>query len=71
MYEKVIGFKDIDTEFDYLMKLCAKVSSGKEYTKNMKVLVGEELLSDVEVMRRWLEQVRGQLMKREQMRLLI
>jgi len=53
------------------MKLCAKVSSGKEYTKNMKVLVGEELLRDVEVMRRWLDQVRGQLAKREQMRLLI
>ena len=53
------------------MKLCAKVSSGKEYTKNMKVLVGEELLRDVEVMRRWLDQVKGQLAKREQMRLLI
>jgi hypothetical protein len=32
---KFIAFKDIDTEFDYLVKLCAKVSSGKEYSKSL------------------------------------
>lgn len=39
MYDKIIEFKDIDTDFDYLVGLCAKVSSGKEYVKSMKIII--------------------------------
>lgn len=41
MYENTLVFKDIDTEFDYLMKLCVKVSSGKQYVKAMKKAIDQ------------------------------
>lgn len=62
--QKFITFKDIDTEFEYLVKLCAKVSSGKEYSKNLVEMIEYDLIRDIEIGRRWLQQSKEQLIKR-------
>lgn len=46
-YKKILLFKDIDTDFDYLMKLSAKMSSGKEFIKNAAEVIDEEVLKQI------------------------
>lgn len=47
-------FKDIDTEFEYLVKLCTKVSSGKEFNKSLIQVLELDLIKDIITIRKWL-----------------
>lgn len=57
-------FKDIDTEFEYLVKICTKVSSGKEFNKSLIQVLELDLIKDIITIRKWLEQTKMQLIKR-------